>query len=241
MKNTTKHTTLLLFILMSLFVLTSCKETPIKSTEDPQDNKTVDTALLVEEDMPSDTQENITPPKESEIETKDLIENNDAPKEEQIATKEIKPVSPTKKEQKSIPEPVKTETPVTENKTETPKQTVRTDGFNYNGHHYDIASFSGSGHVPKNTNSVYRWAQKPNHYLVERISPAGKTINSLNHGSTITINGNTYTVSKIEYNIDNDTNTLNLVMNSADAITIQTCTTKKGANGDSKLNIWFAN
>ena len=53
---------------------------------------------------------------------------------------------------------------------------ARTDGFNFNGYHYDIASFSGSGYVPQWTPYIYQWTSKPNHYLVEMMSDAGSAI-----------------------------------------------------------------
>ena len=53
-----------------------------------------------------------------------------------------------------------------------PAPQVDTSGFNFNGHHYPIAWFSGLGYVPADGN-IYRWSELPNHYLIERAGMAG--------------------------------------------------------------------
>ena len=112
---------------------------------------------------------------------------------------------------------------------------VDTSGFNFNGHHYPIAWFSGSGYVPADGN-IYRWSEMPNHYLIERAGMAGGTIRELGVGSKITIDGQTYTVFKVLSGVANDENAFNLLTSQGAAITFQSCDATYGANGFSKLN-----
>lgn len=140
------------------------------------------------------------------------------------------------------------------NTTETPQATVqaqelvqesapvetRTDGFNFNGYHFDIAGFGGGGGdmVPANTNNIFSWNQMPNHYLVEKVSPAGNAIWSLGVGSQIVINGNTYTIYKVAGGLDNQSGEAADVLYSEGApISIQTCDTY---DSWSTLTLWFA-
>ena len=116
---------------------------------------------------------------------------------------------------------------------------VDTSGFNFNGHHYPIAWFSGSGYVPADGN-IYRWSEMPNHYLIERAGMAGGTIRELGVGSKITIDGQTYTVFKVLSGIANDENAFNLLTSQGAAITFQSCDATYGANGLANLTIWFA-
>ena len=120
------------------------------------------------------------------------------------------------------------------------QESVPTSGFSFAGQTFGIRSFSGSGFVPSETNYVYQWTAKPSHYLVERISPAGRIINSLGVGSKVTVNGRTYTVTSVKYNIPNDHAASKLVFSVTNGISFQTCTTTKGDNGKSHVNIWFA-
>lgn len=118
-----------------------------------------------------------------------------------------------------------------------PTQT-QTDGFNVNGYHFNISSFSGAGHVPAD-NNVYLWAdytQHP-HYLIERMGSASPAIRSANIGTQITINGKTYTVFNIIHGIQNDSNAYNALSNGSPAITIQSCDTP---DKNSVLTIWYA-
>lgn len=118
-----------------------------------------------------------------------------------------------------------------------PTQT-QTDGFNVNGYHFNISSFSGAGHVPAD-NNVYLWAdytQHP-HYLIERMGSASPAIRSANIGTQITINGTTYTVFNIIHGIQNDSNAYNALSNGSPAITIQSCDTP---DNNSVLTIWYA-
>ena len=121
----------------------------------------------------------------------------------------------------------------------TPAPQVDTSGFNFNGHHYPIAWFSGSGYVPADGN-IYRWSEMPNHYLIERAGMAGGTIRELGVGSKITIDGQTYTVFKVLSGIANDENAFNLLTSQGAAITFQSCDATYGANGLANLTIWFA-
>ena len=121
----------------------------------------------------------------------------------------------------------------------TPAPQVDTSGFNFNGHHYPIAWFSGSGYVPTDGN-IYRWSEMPNHYLIERAGMAGGTIRELGVGSKITIDGQTYTVFKVLSGVANDENAFNLLTSQDAAITFQSCDATYGANGLANLTIWFA-
>ena len=112
-------------------------------------------------------------------------------------------------------------------------------GFNFNGHHYPIAWFSGSGYVPADGN-IYRWSEMPNHYLIERTGMAGGTIRELGVGSKVTIDGQTYTVFKVLSGVANDENAFNLLTSQGAAITFQSCDATYGANGLANLTIWFA-
>lgn len=116
---------------------------------------------------------------------------------------------------------------------------VDTSGFNFNGHHYPIAWFSGSGYVPADGN-IYRWSEMPNHYLIERAGMAGGTIRELGVGSKITVDGQTYTVFKVLSGVANDENAFNLLTSQGAAITFQSCDATYGANGLANLTIWFA-
>ena len=121
----------------------------------------------------------------------------------------------------------------------TPAPQVDTSGFNFNGHHYPIAWFSGSGYVPADGN-IYRWSEMPNHYLIERAGMAGGTIRELGVGSKITIDGQTYTVFEVLSGVANDENAFNLLTSQGAAITFQSCDATYGANGLANLTIWFA-
>ncbi len=114
----------------------------------------------------------------------------------------------------------------------------QTDGFNVNGYHFNISSFSGAGHVPAD-NNVYLWAdytQHP-HYLIERMGSASAAIRTAGVGTQITINGSTYTVFNVVHGVQNDSNAYNALSNGSPAITIQSCDT---ANENSVLTIWYA-
>ena len=129
---------------------------------------------------------------------------------------------------------------------------ARTDGFNFNGYHYDIASFSGSGLVPQWTPYSYQWTSKPNHYLVEMMSDAGSAISSLGMGRVVVLNGQSYVATNIISGLENDLyasdlvfdsyssiNASDLVFDSYSSITIQTCDPAIGRNGQNLLTLWF--
>lgn len=115
----------------------------------------------------------------------------------------------------------------------------RTDGFNFKGHHFPLSTFSGNGQVPLETPYVFQWSSKPTHYLVERVSPAGRVIQQLGMGDTVVLNGKSYVVTHIKRTVPNDTNAL-AVLNSVSAdMTIQTCETTRGADGYADLTLWY--
>lgn len=120
-----------------------------------------------------------------------------------------------------------------------PAPQVDTSGFNFNGHHYPIAWFSGSGYVPADGN-IYRWSEMPNHYLIERTGMAGGTIRELGIGSQVTIDGQTYTIFNVISGVANDENAFNLLTSQGAAVTFQSCDATYGANGLANLTIWFA-
>lgn len=132
----------------------------------------------------------------------------------------------------------KSNTTVTTSKSTTTNQT---NGFNFKGHHFSLANFSGSGYVPKETNNVYRWTDRPSHYLIERISPAGRVIRQVGIGDKVIINGESYTVHTIKSGVPNDNNAYNVLTSVSASISFQTCDTTKGPNGNSDLTIWWAN
>lgn len=122
---------------------------------------------------------------------------------------------------------------------ESPVQPIaRTDGFNFNGNHYDIGSFSGEGQVPASS-LVYQWADYTAHLhiLVERLSVPGGTIRQLAIGSKLTINGNTYTVFNERNGVVNNGDAYASLSNGNPAVTIQVC---DSADPHSTLTIWYA-
>lgn len=120
--------------------------------------------------------------------------------------------------------------------TSAPAQT--TSGFNVNGHHFDIGSFSGTGLVP--TDKVYQWSSLSGWYLIDINSVAARYTSSLGVGSPVTVNGRTYHVTKVLYNQPNNSATLDTVksMLGSNAIGWQTCNSERYM---SNLNLWFAN
>lgn len=120
--------------------------------------------------------------------------------------------------------------------TSAPAQT--TSGFNVNGHHFDIGSFSGTGLVP--TDKVYQWSSFSGWYLIDINSVAARYTSSLGVGSPVTVNGRTYHVTRVLYNQPNNGATLSTVksMLGSNAIGWQTCNSERYL---SNLNLWFAN
>lgn len=123
----------------------------------------------------------------------------------------------------------------------TAKQETQTDtsGFNFNGHHYPLAWFSGSGYVPADGN-IYRWQELPNHFLIERAGSAGATIRELGVGSKVVIDGQTYTVFKVLSHVQNDENAWNILTSQGATVTWQICDATYGSNGLATLTLWFA-
>lgn len=117
---------------------------------------------------------------------------------------------------------------------------ARTDGFNFHGHHFPLANFTGGGKVPQETNNVFQWTDKPDHFLIERISPAGRAIMYVNVGSLVIINGSSYTVTNIERNIPNNEAAVDYLYKHNADITFQTCESTRGPNGRSNVRFWYA-
>lgn len=120
--------------------------------------------------------------------------------------------------------------------TNAPAQT--TSGFNVNGHHFDIGSFSGTGLVP--ADKVYQWSSLGGWYLIDINSVAAGYAGSLGVGSAVTVNGRTYHVTHVLYNQPNNSTTLGTVqsMLGSNAIGWQICNSEGHM---SNLNLWFAN
>lgn len=137
-------------------------------------------------------------------------------------------------------EPAYTEPVVNEIVEQAAPVQARTDGFNFNGYHFDIAWFSGSGQVPADS-YVYRWSTDPSHYLVEMMGVAGGVIRELHVGSQIVIDGQRYTISHMQSGVANDDNAYYNMKDVGAALTFQTCDYQIGANGRYNLTIWYAN
>lgn len=137
-------------------------------------------------------------------------------------------------------EPAYTEPIVTEVVQQAAPVQARTDGFNFNGRHFDIAWFSGSGQVPADS-YVYRWSTDPSHYLVEMMGVAGGVIRELHVGSQIVIDGQRYTIFHMQSGVANDDNAYYNMKDVGAALTFQTCDYQIGANGRYNLTIWYAN
>ena len=137
-------------------------------------------------------------------------------------------------------EPAYTEPVVTEVVQQVAPVQARTDGFNFNGRHFDIAWFSGSGQVPADS-YIYRWSTDPSHYLVEMMGAAGGVIRELHVGSQIVIDGQRYTIFHMQSGVANDENAYYNMKDVGAALTFQTCDYQIGANGRYNLTIWYAN
>lgn len=126
----------------------------------------------------------------------------------------------------------------TPNTETTSQQVSRSDGFNFNGNHYDIGAFSGIGQVPASS-LVYQWTDYTAHLhiLVERLSVPGSTIRQLGVGSKVTINGNTYTIFNERYGVVNNSDAYASLSDGNPTVTIQVCDTE---DPHSTLTIWYA-
>lgn len=151
--------------------------------------------------------------------------------------------SETELKSKSEPKPKSKPESTPESKSESkskPKPAPRTDGFNFHGHHFPLSSFSGGGSVPQNTPYIYRWNDLPSHYLIERISPAGRVINSVNVGDKVAVDNQSYTVTHILRNVENDYYAVDNLFKHPSKITFQTCQAARGKNGKALITFWFA-
>lgn len=137
-------------------------------------------------------------------------------------------------------EPAYTEPVVTEVVQQVAPVQTRTDGFNFNGRHFDVAWFSGSGQVPADS-YVYRWSTDSSHYLVEMMGAAGGVIRELHVGSHVVIDGQRYTIFHMQSGVANDENAYYNMKDVGAALTFQTCDYQIGANGRYNLTIWYAN
>lgn len=120
-----------------------------------------------------------------------------------------------------------TQNATTQSVASTPAQSapVDTSGFNFGGHHYPIAGFSGTGQVPA-TNYVYQWASDSRWFLIEQGGAAGQVIKSLvGMGTAITVNGRTYHVTDLVGGIPNNGTAYNYYQShiGQHAIGFQTC------------------
>lgn len=113
------------------------------------------------------------------------------------------------------------------------------EGFHFNGHHFAVQWFSGSGYVPADP-YVYRWTTDPTHYLVEMNGVPGAVIRELTVGSYLTVDGNDYEIVKVESGVPNDGQAYGNMKKKGAALTFQTCDVTIGENGKSDLTIWYA-
>lgn len=74
-----------------------------------------------------------------------------------------------------------------------PAPQQRTDGFNLNGSHFNLANYADTSgaEVPQWTPNVYRYVVLPNYYLAEGQSAAGAVARAAGIGSTLILNGQT--------------------------------------------------
>lgn len=154
-------------------------------------------------------------------------------------SKESNTINDQKNINQSI-EPAKTDTPEPINNTDSNTQTIdnsstqRTDGFNFNGYHFDVQWFSGVGQVPA-TQYIYRWTSWTNHYLVEHNGAAGGVVWTIQVGTTVIVDGQQFTCYKILNHINRMIG-LNYLENEQAPLSVQTCET----NADnSPLTLWF--
>lgn len=115
---------------------------------------------------------------------------------------------------------------VAESSSQQPIQT-RTDGMNWNNHHYDISTFDGSNtQIPRWTSYVYRWTMLQNFYAIEGNSDAGLRTKELTVGSEIILDNKTYHVTSIDPSMQRyNANTSAYVFEKAKqhAFVLQTC------------------
>ncbi|MGF7010652.1 hypothetical protein M2146_001176 [Lachnospiraceae bacterium PF1-22] len=119
------------------------------------------------------------------------------------------------------------------------QQTMRTDGFNFNGYHFDLRWCDlYNGETLYADSFVYRYPSIPNHFLVERLGECGQYIRQLGIGSTLIVEGREYTVYSIEshnYYEFEYLDTFAAYVNQYPGISFSTC----DGPGDMEL-YWFA-
>ena len=170
--------------------------------------------------------------------SKPAVTHTTTPASQQAAVQPSKPAA-----RHSTPVAPSTKPATNTTTTRAPAQT--TSGFNVNGHHFDIGSFSGTGLVP--TDKVYQWSSLRGWYLIDVNSVAARYTSSLGVGSPVTVNGRTYHVTHVLYNRPNSSDTFDTVesMLGSNAIGWQTCNShgriSKSEGYLSNLNLWFAN
>lgn len=110
----------------------------------------------------------------------------------------------------------------------------RTDGFNLNGVHYDMANYADTSgaEVPQWTPYVYRYVVLPNYYLAEGQSNAGLTARNAGIGSTLVLNGKTLHMTGIMSVNRNDPNAFEQMraVGSQNQAVLQTCYDATGVN-----------
>ncbi|MDR3189975.1 MAG: LysM peptidoglycan-binding domain-containing protein [Lactobacillaceae bacterium] len=107
----------------------------------------------------------------------------------------------------------------------------RTDGMNFNGYHFPITGFSGSGYTPQNTPYIFAWAGLANYYLAEAASDAGRAVRTLGAGSEIVLNGQKLHVASVNSGLER-VSSFDYVANQLQhhRIAIQTCDDATGAH-----------
>lgn len=115
-----------------------------------------------------------------------------------------------------------------------PAPQQRTDGFNLNGHHFDLIDYADTtgAEVPRWTQNVYRYVVLPNYYLAEGDSNAGAISRGAGIGSTLILNGQTlHMTAVISVNRD-DPNAFESMrqIGSQNKAVLQTCTDASGVN-----------
>lgn len=110
----------------------------------------------------------------------------------------------------------------------------RTDGFNLNGSHFDLANYADTTgkEVPQWTPYIYRYTVLPNYYLAEGQSNAGAVARAAGVGSTLILNGQTLHMTSVIYVNRLDPNAFEAMrqVGSQNRAVLQTCTDATGNN-----------
>lgn len=110
----------------------------------------------------------------------------------------------------------------------------RTDGFNLNGSHFDLANYADTTgmEVPRWTQNVYRYVVLPNYYLAEGDSRAGAVARGAGIGSTLILNGETLHMTAVISVNRSDPNAFESMrqVGSQNKAVLQTCTDASGVN-----------